>query len=335
MGVVTTEGVAIAELVVYIPVALCAIFVVVRHGFHRQLGWIYLVIFSGIRVGGSVMEILSTKNPNNANDKEWATILQSVGLSPLLLSTLGLLKRIIDETSERAPSDPTSGGNLALQGFAASSGIVGKLVSIYTNKATATSRRSKIIQLIQIPALIALILAISGGTDQASSNVSDQKSGKTETRAAIILFLVIYLAACFFWVITVRDLGRMVSSQRRLFLGVLLALPFIAVRLLYSLIVDFANNPKFSFVDGDPTIQLGMATIEEFIVVVMYTILGLMSPRSTIDPAVGGGVVSQNTYGLASGAVYPRAADASSSPYDDVSYAHAGAQHAYNAAKGY
>lgn len=94
MGGVNTEGVAIAELVVYIPVALCAIFVVIRHGFHRQLGWIYLVIFSGIRISGSVMEILSTKNPDNANDKEWATILQSVGLSPLLLSTLGLLKRM-------------------------------------------------------------------------------------------------------------------------------------------------------------------------------------------------------------------------------------------------
>lgn len=211
-------------------------------------------------------------------------------------------------------------------------------VSIYTSKATAVSRRSKIIQLIQIPALIALILAISGGTDQASSNVSDQHSGKTETRAAIILFLIIYLAVCFFWVITVRDLGKMASSQKRLFLGIFLALPFIAVRLLYSLITDFGNNPKFSFVDGDAAIQLGMATIEEIIVVLMYTILGLMSPRSTINPAVGGGVISQETHGLATGAINPRAADASSSPYDDVPYAQAGAQHAYNqqyAAKSY
>ncbi|KAJ6119275.1 hypothetical protein N7523_003555 [Penicillium sp. IBT 18751x] len=335
MGGVTTEGVAIAELIVYTPVALCALFVVFRHGFHKQLGWIYLVIFSGIRIGGSIMEILSTKNPDNASDKEWATILQSVGLSPLLLSTLGLLKRITDETSERVPSDPTSGGNLILQGFAAYSGIIGRLASIYTNKATATSRRSKIIQLIHIPALIALILAISGGTDQASSNISDHQTGKTETRATIILFLVIYIAACFLWVITVRDLGRMASSQRRLFLGILLALPFIAVRLLYSLITDFANNPKFSFVDGDAAIQLGMATIEEFVVVLMYTVLGLITPRSTIDPAVGGGIISQEAYGLATETVSPRAMDASSSPCDDVPYAHAGAKHAYNAAKSY
>lgn len=94
MGGITAEGIAIAELVVYIPIALLAIFVVFRHGFHRQLGWIYLCIFCGIRIGGSIMEILSSKHPDNANDKEWATILQSVGLSPLLLSTLGLLKRM-------------------------------------------------------------------------------------------------------------------------------------------------------------------------------------------------------------------------------------------------
>ena len=94
MAIVTAEHVAIAELVVYIPTALLTIFVVLRHGFHKQLGWIYLCTFSAIRIIGAIMEILSTRNPNNSTDKEWATILQSVGLSALLLSTLGILKRV-------------------------------------------------------------------------------------------------------------------------------------------------------------------------------------------------------------------------------------------------
>jgi hypothetical protein len=91
---ITTEHIAIAELVVYIPVALVSVFVVLRHGFHRQLGWIYLSILSGIRIAGGIMEIRSHNNPNNTNDAEWGVILQSVGLSPLLLSSLGLLKRV-------------------------------------------------------------------------------------------------------------------------------------------------------------------------------------------------------------------------------------------------
>jgi hypothetical protein len=94
MAVITLEGIAIAELVVYIPTALVTILVVLRHGFRKQLGWIYLCIFSGFRIAGAVMEISSTMNPQNLNDKEWAVILQSVGISPLLLSTLGLLKRM-------------------------------------------------------------------------------------------------------------------------------------------------------------------------------------------------------------------------------------------------
>ncbi|KAJ5385848.1 hypothetical protein N7509_008389 [Penicillium cosmopolitanum] len=290
----TAEHLAIAELVVYIPILLLAIFVVFRHGFYKQLGWIYLCIFGAIRVVGSIMEILSVKNPDNSSDKEWATILQSVGLSPLLLSTLGLLKRVFDETSDRVPSDPLSTKNILLQIvslFSGVFGIFGKLFSIYNKKATAVSYRSKVVQLLHIPAFIALILAISGGSDEASADESDRASGKSEVRAAIIMFLLIYIATCILWVITVRDLGKMQSSQKRIFLCVFLALPLIAVRLLYSLISDFGNNPKFSLIDGNITIQIVMATLEEFAVVFLYTVLGLITPRSTIHPAVGGGVV--------------------------------------------
>jgi hypothetical protein len=94
MTVVTVEHIAITELVVYIPIALLSIAVVFRHSFYKQLGCIYLCIFSGIRIGGSIIEILSTKTPDNANDKEWVIILQSVGVSPLLLPTLGHIKRM-------------------------------------------------------------------------------------------------------------------------------------------------------------------------------------------------------------------------------------------------
>ncbi|GLI81849.1 hypothetical protein PoHVEF18_010241 [Penicillium ochrochloron] len=331
MTVATAEHVAIAELVIYIPIALLSIFVVFRHGFYKQLGWIYLCIFSGIRIGGSIMEILSTKNPENANDKEWATILQSVGLSPLLLSTLGLMKRIFDETSDRIPSDPLSSKNLALQAIGAVSGIFGKLLSIYSKKATAASYRSKFVQLLHIPALIALILAISGGTDQASSDESEHATGKTETRAAIILFLLIYISTCLLWVITVRDLHKMEASQKRIFVCVFLALPFIAVRLLYSLIADFGHNPRFSFVDGDIKIQIVMATVEEFAVVCLYTILGLVTPRSSINPAVGGGIVPAAAYPLGPGEAVSESLAYNSQPaYTSVPYAEAGAQYAYN-----
>ncbi|KAJ6103639.1 hypothetical protein N7486_003861 [Penicillium sp. IBT 16267x] len=326
---ITAEHIAIAELVIYIPVTLLAIFVVFRHGFHKQLGWIYLCIFGIIRIAGAIMEILSTKTPDNENDKEWALILQSIGLSPLLLSTLGLLKRIFDETTRHIPSDPDSKRNVIVKGLSAFPGIIGRLVSIFSRRATATSRRSKVVQLLHLPALIALILAISGGTDQASSNVSDHASGKSETRAAIILFLLIYIAACLLFIITMRDLRTMVPSQQRIYICIFFALPLIAARLLYSLISDFGSDPKFSLIDGDPSVQLGMATFEEFLVVLMYTILGLVTPRSSIDPAVGGGIIPPQSYTMEGSGPSGGPSD-SDMAYQNVAYAEAGAQSAYS-----
>jgi prolipoprotein diacylglyceryltransferase len=90
----TAEAIAIAEICVYIPVFILTIIVVVRHGFQKQLGWIYLAIFCVIRLVGAGFRIESVHNPTNKTDIEWSAILQSVGLSPLLMASLGLLKRM-------------------------------------------------------------------------------------------------------------------------------------------------------------------------------------------------------------------------------------------------
>jgi hypothetical protein len=90
----TDEGIAIAELCVYIPVFLLTAIAVLRHGFQKQLGWIYLAIFCAIRLAGAGFKIESVQNPTSKTDAEWSAILQSVGLSPLLLASMGLLKRV-------------------------------------------------------------------------------------------------------------------------------------------------------------------------------------------------------------------------------------------------
>ncbi|KAL2811475.1 hypothetical protein BJX63DRAFT_433322 [Aspergillus granulosus] len=279
MTAITAEHVAIAELAVYIPTTLVTVFVVLRHGFHKQLGWIYLSIFCVVRVVGAVLQILSHSDPSKTDDLKWAIILQSVGLTPLILASLGLLKRICDETTTHVPNTKN---HQVMQIFGAANGLARKILGIYSKKATAVSRRSRTIQLIHIPALIALILAISGGTDQASSNASDHKGGRAETRAAIILFLIIYLVLGFLWIITARDLGLMVPAQKRIYFAMLLALPFMAVRLLYSILGGFVHDPKFSIFDGSVSVRLWMATIEEFVVVFLYTILGIVTPKVTV-----------------------------------------------------
>jgi hypothetical protein len=90
----TDSGIAIAEICVYVPVLLLALITVFRHGLGKQLGWIYLVIFSIIRITGAGFKIASENDPTNSTDQEWSAILAFVGLNPLLMASLGLLKRV-------------------------------------------------------------------------------------------------------------------------------------------------------------------------------------------------------------------------------------------------
>lgn len=74
----------------------------------------------------------------------------------------------------------------------------------------------------------------------------------------------------------------MQRSQTRIFICVLVTLPLIAVRLLYSLIGDFSNDPnnQFSIINGSPKIQLAMATIEELLVALLFSLLGVFTPKA-------------------------------------------------------
>ena len=100
--VTSREGLNIAELIFYIPVLFVAGFVAFRHGFGRQAGWIFLLLLSLIRIIGSIMYIVSVTSPS-VSVIEGYTILASVGLSPLILAMLGLLKRVYARSLQTNP----------------------------------------------------------------------------------------------------------------------------------------------------------------------------------------------------------------------------------------
>ncbi|KIN02310.1 hypothetical protein OIDMADRAFT_41432 [Oidiodendron maius Zn] len=242
------ESIAIAELCVYIPIFILTVIVMIRHGFQRQLGWIYLAIFCIIRLVGAGFKIESVHHPTNKTDTEWSAILQSVGLSPLLMASMGLLKRLLP------------------------GGVIGKII---TNRATANSRRSRVIQIAQLPIMIALILCIVGGTDESGSSASDIATGKRDTKIGVVIFLIIYLLLIALAIITMKDVGNAPKGEKRVYFAVLGALPLLGVRLLWSLLSSFSSNPSFSITSGKPLVQFFMATLEEFVVVVFYTLAGL------------------------------------------------------------
>ncbi len=72
-----------------------------------------------------------------------------------------------------------------------------------------------------------------------------------------------------------KDVGRAPSGEKRIYWAVVLGLPWLAVRVLYSILAAFTNDSTFSITGDHPLVQLFMATIEEFVIVCIYTLAGL------------------------------------------------------------
>ena len=85
-------GISILELLVYFPFLVIAAIVCRRHGFGRSSGWIFTLILCLVRIIGSCCQ-LATYSDQSSGLLEATIILDSIGLSPLLFATLGMLSR--------------------------------------------------------------------------------------------------------------------------------------------------------------------------------------------------------------------------------------------------
>jgi hypothetical protein len=152
-------------------------------------------------------------------------------------------------------------------------------LNIITKRATAVSLRSRIIQVAQLPTMIALILCVVGGTDEASSTVSEHSTGRKDTKIGVAIFLAVYILLFFLTVITVTDVRKAPRGEKRIYIAVVAALPLIAARLLYSILAAYSHWSDFALGTGSVWVQLCMAVAEEILVVIMYTIVGLTVAR--------------------------------------------------------
>ncbi|RJE25689.1 hypothetical protein PHISCL_01952 [Aspergillus sclerotialis] len=78
-----TDSLSAAECALYAILFIPVAFLVVRHGIHGLLGWLFLAVFCTLRIIGAGMAI---KDSSPA-----ASIISNVGLSPILLAVAGIL----------------------------------------------------------------------------------------------------------------------------------------------------------------------------------------------------------------------------------------------------
>jgi hypothetical protein len=123
--------------------------------------------------------------------------------------------------------------------------------------------------------VVGLILGIVGGT---SGNHSPNGTVQVQTtsKVGIILYLVGFAAMVIILFVSAPQTGAVPPKERRVPVAVAFAMPFILVRLLYSVLSVFVHNHIFNVFNGSVPAWVVMSVLEEFVVVVTYLILGLL-----------------------------------------------------------
>ncbi|KAK3938954.1 hypothetical protein QBC46DRAFT_291396 [Diplogelasinospora grovesii] len=244
MGLDSRGIVSVVELIVYIPAIITAFVLCSRHGFHRSSGWIYTLILCLVRIVGSICELVSINNPSTGL-LQATLIIDSIGLSPLLFATLGLLSRLTD----------------------------------WINARSTPIFNVRHFRLVQVLITVGLILSIVGGTSSSGSDDGGSIQPSTISQVAIILYIVAVAACTGILLLSFPSLSAVPDEERALAAAVALALPFIMVRLAYSALAVFLHNSTFSIVDGNVVVWVCMAVLEEFVVVAIYLLLGFRLNR--------------------------------------------------------
>lgn len=257
------NGVEIGVLVVYLPCLAIAALLAWRHGFGRSSGWLFLIIFTLIRIIGACFNLATISDPTNLSLYIGYSILQNIGLSPLELTGLGLLSRVITSI----------------------------------NRNTTTFLQPFHMKFIQMVVTVGLILGIVGGIN--SSNDFVQNGNKiipgTLSKAGLALFIVSYVFIVLATIILSFSVSSAEPGEKRLLLAVGLSLPFILVRLIYAAISVFGSNPDFNSVTGNVTILLCMGVLMELAAVIIYEGVGITLQKAVqVVPATGDGYEMEN-----------------------------------------
>ena len=149
---------AAAELAFYAPALIVAGLLCFRHGFGRQLGWFYVLALCLVRIVGAACQIAAEQNPSTGLLTA-AYICSSIGLAPLVLALLGIIKRV-NEGMTHGGLNPT------------------------------------FFRVAQLISLVGLILVILGGVDESNGDPNKLSEGRTFMKAGVLLFFLFFIMVC-------------------------------------------------------------------------------------------------------------------------------------------
>jgi len=150
---------------------------------------------------------------------------------------------------------------------------------------------SRIFRVLGLIAVLGLALSIYGGTSSTSSDPNTLSKSNTFRHVGVILFVALYglivIAHAVCWV----QADKLMKHRKALLIGISSALPFLGVRLIYAVLSSFSGSlvpsatskntnslAKFNMATGEWWIYLVMGLLMEYIVVIIYTAVGIRVP---------------------------------------------------------
>ncbi|EIW86368.1 hypothetical protein CONPUDRAFT_140954 [Coniophora puteana RWD-64-598 SS2] len=261
MSKLNTQGIlALITAVAYLPFLFISFYISKKHGFGRNAGWVLLLIFSIIRVvGGALLVAAEEITPPNINLYIAGYACEASGVSPLLMCTLGLLQTVTQGPDGR-------------------------------------SKNARVFRLIHLVGLAALVLTIIGISDATSSSSDSQSHANLFRRIGVLvfglMFIILAAIALFLWC----QVGSLMKHRRTLLVAITIALPFIGVRTLYSILSTFSSSSfgisgtstttstttnslsQFNMFNGNWHIYVIMGMVTEYVAIIVYSVAGMILP---------------------------------------------------------
>ncbi|KAF1990697.1 hypothetical protein K402DRAFT_444093 [Aulographum hederae CBS 113979] len=220
-------AISLASICVYVPTLYISTLLAIRHGFGSNAVWIFLILFSLVRITGESLQLAATEffppasAPNTSLDSG-AAIMTEIGLTPLLMSSVSLLSRL------------------------------------YTPKGR---RMAWVLSFMGIPVLISLILIVAGGIDPTSRD-GPTFSANGEIQAAMAIYCGCYLLLVWCVLVLFTRILKADRDEIKILFTVAFSLPMLAVVVAYTMAYAFESihgDQRFNVISGSNTLQLFLA----------------------------------------------------------------------------
>ncbi|OJJ40145.1 hypothetical protein ASPWEDRAFT_102071 [Aspergillus wentii DTO 134E9] len=245
------DAIYLIELALYCPIIPAIIFILIIHGGKKPYSWrpivIPLFIIAGLRIAGASMG-LTAINPDKSSLLSTATLLETIGLAPVLCLLIGLLIRA---------NAPIYRG-LPIFAFLP----------------------------LQLLTIAATAMTAYGGRD-LYSNRDHQTKDLQLMRAGIVLFISAFIITVTLGGVTLMKVReKCYRTERTSTVCAILCVPFMAVRLAYSAGSLFSGEGSVLSMlgtsDTDIWVNFLMVIVMEYVVTLSATAVALTARRVVV-----------------------------------------------------